>query len=168
MKMATGLLAGIAILATASAAQAAPKVSGRYAINSTAFCQTLITVSKDAEQDVSGINSPNNGTISSEVGYIQFPNTAASSGDVSIASKGFEASAVRINGAGFGVKPITNALGGSFSLTNTTFTLTVGSQNMVFTLAYGDVVGGVARTLYLVQRESATCLNTVIATKQSG
>jgi hypothetical protein len=162
MKIATVFLAGAAMLGMAQAAQAAPKVSGKYAFISTALCQTLIKITKDAQQDVRGIDTPNGGIVSIDVGYIQFPDTAASSGDVSIESTGFEASAVRIEGSGFGVKPLNNSLQGQFTLTDTTFSLKVGNKTMLFTMSQG--AGG--KTINLLQKENATCINSVVATKQ--
>jgi hypothetical protein len=140
MKFATGLAMGIAVLAFAPAVQAAPKVAGKYALISTALCQTLITVQKDGQQRLTAIVTPNGGgVISADVGYIQFPATAASSGNFSIASKGFEANAVRISGSGSGVKPFTVNMEGQFTATETELTLTVGAQTQTFILSYGDV-----------------------------
>jgi hypothetical protein len=97
---------------------------------------------------------------------MQFPAAAASSGAVSIESKGFEASAVRIDGSGIGVKPFNNSLEGQFTLTETAFALKIGARTLNFTMSYGDAAGGVARTVYLVQKENATCINSIVATKR--
>lgn len=166
MKIATMILAGAATLAMAQAAQAAPKVSGKYAYTSTGMCQALISQNKNGTGAVTSVNPANGGTITSEVGYITFPAAASSSGNATVTGRGFEGNAVRISPNSTAptgnVLAINNNLSGTFSLTETTFTI----AGQTFLMSYGNVVSGVARTIHLVQKETTRCINTITATKK--
>jgi hypothetical protein len=165
MKIATSILTGAALLAMAQAAQAAvPKVQGKYAYNSVSLCQALVTTNKDTQGKVTSVNPAQGGSISVDTGYITFPAVAASSGTMSVAGNGFGGDTVRINNSGVAIKPYSTNPSGTFTLTGTTLTF----AGQVFLMTYGNVVGGVARTINLVQneKENPRCINSITATKQ--
>ena len=171
MKISTGVLAGVAVLAMAQAAEAAPpKVSGKYALMSFTQCQAQFTTTSDAE-GVQSINPTQNGEINIAVGTMTFPNTPASSGSASLEMSIVSGPALRINGSGGNILTHTENISGTFAVTgnqpNSTFRLTpTGEPAMTWTLRAGNIVSGVARTLYMTRRETARCISGVTATKQ--
>ena len=63
----------------------------------------------------------------------------------------------------------TEAAAGTFSVTDTKFTFDPSGVEpaMIWTFRAGNIVsGGVARTIYMVRREDAKCVNAITATKQ--
>ena len=175
MTIARSVWAGAALLAMAQAA-AAPLVSGKYALMTTSQCTGKFGTTTDTYRLGSGATAPAvktvnplaNGELNAGVGTITFPLTAASTGAASVELSLVSGSLLRINGGGNAMATHTETISGTFSLTNTTFTLTpsVGPA-MTWTMRPGNIVtSGVARTLYMVRKEDANCLNTVTATKQ--
>jgi hypothetical protein len=161
MKIATGIVIGIAGLALPQAAHAAaPKVSGKYAYTSTTACQAIITTTTDGLGKITGVGPTEGGTISSEVGYITFPNTATSSGMASASGKGFEGDAVRIDSAA-NVAATNNTVSGAFTFNATQFIF----AGQTFNMSFGNVVKGVAMSLHMVQKEGTLCISTIHATK---
>ena len=177
MKIARGVLAGLTVLAMVQAAQAAPKVSGKYALMIHVQCNARIATQSDtfdkgggtsSGSAVTSVNSQENGELSIGVGTLTFPTTAASSGTANINLSFVGADVLRVNGGGSDVGTHAEAFNGTFLFTNTTFRFTpTGEPVMVWTMRFADVApGGVARTLYLVRKEDASCLNAITATKQ--
>ena len=176
MTIARSVWAGAALLAMAQAAVAAPLVSGKYALMTTSQCTAKFSTTTDTYRLGTGATAPAvktvnplaNGELNAGVGTITFPLTAASTGAASVELSLVSGSLLRINGGGNAMATHTETISGTFSLTNTTFTLTpsVGPA-MTWTMRPGNIVtSGVARTLYMVRKEDANCLNTVTATKQ--
>jgi hypothetical protein len=162
-------------LTTIPASAAAPKVAGKYAVMSWLLCQSKSNTTTGnyaiagggSAPAVSNFSVPDTGTISVEVGVITFPATASSSGNASLALINIVGSAVRHkNGSGafsgIQIQRKTSSPSGPFSFTATTFTL----GDVTFDMRAGDIVNGVARTVYLVRADSSSCLLAISATKQ--
>jgi hypothetical protein len=204
MKIATGLLASVAVLAMAQTVQAAaPKVSGKYALLAFTQCQAqfksvlkgvlnvktltfpsgghphdLDPVTRDGNhshpfttgndiEKVDPMGNAGRGEINMSVGTLTFPATAASSGNASLELSGVSGSLLRITnlaGAtnGLVVDTHTETASDSFAVTNTTFRFGA----MTWSMRPGNIVNGVARTLYMVRRENERCENAVTLTKQ--
>ena len=180
MKITTGLLAGVAVLAMAQTAHAAPRVAGKYILMSFTQCQAQFTTTLGNYERSNGTDGPavasvnpgQDGEINIAVGSITFPNAAASSGpnatlEMSIVAGG----SLKINLTGGAVGTHTETATGSFTVTNTTFTFDPGDgPPMIWTMRAGDFktnsLNGVARTMYLTRRENAQCVSAVTATKQ--
>jgi hypothetical protein len=174
MKITTGLLAGVAVLALAQTAHAAPKVAGKYILMSFSQCQAQFTTTQNNYRLASGashpavttVNPAQNGEINIAVGSITFPNAASSSGpnatlEMSIVS----GPSLKINTSGGNITTHTEAATGSFTVTDTTFTF----DGMTWTMRPGNFVSNtnsVARTMYLTRRENARCISALTATKQ--
>jgi hypothetical protein len=168
-------LTGVALLAMAQTAEAAPKVSGKYALMIFVQCGARIatTTANFAKPGggsgpaVASLNSPDSGEIAIGVGTLTFPSTAASSGSASLELSYVGGDVLRVNGSGSPVGTHTENHAGTFAVTNTSFTFTPsGEAAMVWTMRFGDLVSGVARTLYMVRQEDPKCLNALTATKQ--
>lgn len=176
MKIVTSVWTGMALLAMVQAAQAAaPLVSGKYALMDFTQCQAGFTTTTDnyvlgaggTAPAVKSVNPAGNGELSMGVGSLTFPATAASSGPVSFELNNVSGSSLRIGGSGAAIAVHPETGTGTYSFTDTTLTITptVGLA-MTWTMRPGNIVSGVARTLYMVRRESAKCVNAVTATKQ--
>lgn len=176
MKITTALLAGVAMLAMAQAAHAAPpKVSGKYALMSFSQCQAQFTTTSDNYRRANNttgpavrtVNPAQNGEMNIAVGTITFPNSAASSGNASVEMNIVSGASLKINTSGGAVATHTETGSGPFVVTATEFRITLsGEPAMTWTMRAGNIVNGVARTLYLVRRENAQCVNAITATKQ--
>lgn len=177
MKVPTSFWAAVALLAVAQAAQAAPKVSGKYVLMVFTQCEARFTTTlgnyltspTTGAPAVRTINPAQSGEMNIGVGSITFPNLPAG---VSVGNASFEAilisgGALRINNIGNAMAAHPETAAGPFSFTNTTFTFRpVGEPAMTWNVRAGNIVSGVARTLYLVRREDARCVNAITATKQ--
>jgi hypothetical protein len=177
---ATRLMAGAALLAgsiafapvTPAAATAVPKVSGTYALLSWSLCQAKFTTkSRDYKLPnnapgpaVQEIDPGGLGEILVETGYVTFAPTSAgaTSGTFSGSTTVITGSALAINASGSPLKTKTESFSGPYSATDTSFTL----NTDVFVLSYGDVAGGLAKTINLVRKESASCLSALSLTRQ--
>ena len=162
MKIATSVWMGVALLAMAQAAAAAPLVSGKYALMSFTQCEAKFTTTTNGSA-ITSVNPSNSGELNIGVGIITFPATAASSGNASLALTNVSGGSLRINTTGEAMATHTEAVSGTYSITNTAFTFTpTGEPPMIWTMRPGNGV----RTLYMVRRENARCVNAVTATKQ--
>lgn len=172
-----GFWAAVALLALAQAAQAAPKVSGKYVLMIFTQCEARFTTTmgnylkpgSTTAPAVAAINPAQSGELNIGVGSITFPAVAASTGNASFEAILVSGGSLRINSSGNPMAAHPETAAGPFSFTNTTFTFTpVGEPAMTWTMRFGDIVAstGVARTLYLVRREDARCVNAITATKQ--
>ena len=92
MKITTGLLTGVAVLAMAQTAHAAPKVAGKYVLMSFTQCVALISTTTTSVERSNGtdgpavvsVNVPDDGEINIAVGSITFPDVASSAGSASL------------------------------------------------------------------------------------
>ena len=168
-------LTGVALLAMAQTAEAAPKVSGKYALMIFIQCGAKIATTTanfakpggGSAPAVASVTQQGTGEIAIAVGTITFPSTAASSGSATLEMSQVGGDVLRLDGNGSPVGTDTQNDAGTFAVTNTSFTFTpTGGAAEVWTMRYADLVSGVARTLYLVRREDANCLNAITATKQ--
>jgi hypothetical protein len=168
-------LTGVALLAMAQTAEAAPKVSGKYALMIFVQCGARIATTTanfakpggGSAPAVASLTSQENGELTIGVGTFTFPSTAASSGSASVELNLVGGDVLRVNGSGSSVGTHTENHAGTFAVTNTSFTFTpTGESAMVWTMRFGDLVSGVARTLYMVRQEDPKCINAVTATKQ--
>jgi len=168
-------LRGVALLALAQAAEAAPPtVSGKYALMTFTQCNAKLASTTGiyskpggTASAVASLNSRGNGELSIGVGTVTFPATANSAGNASLELSIVGADVLRLNGSGSPVGTHTETLAGTFAVTATSFTFTpTGQAAMTWTMRAGDLVRGVAQTLYMVRVEDAECLNAITATKQ--
>lgn len=186
MKITTGLLAGAAVLAMAQTAHAAPKVAtGTYILMSFTQCRAEFTTTQGnylrpgntTGPAVTTVNPGQNGEINIGVGSITFtttPASGASTGTASLEMSIVAGGSLKINTSGNAVATHTEAISGTFTVTDDTFTFTPGGPNpdpaMTWTMRPGDFktasVAGVARTMYLTRKENARCINALTATKQ--
>jgi hypothetical protein len=181
MKITTGLLVGVAVLAMAQTAHAAPKVAGKYILMSYTLCQAQFTTTTGNYTLANGntgpavrtVNPAQNGEINIAVGSITFPNAASSSGsganlEMSIVS----GPSLKVDTSGGNITTHTETATGTFNITATTFTFDPGDgPAMTWTYRAGDFKtnnanNGVARTFYLTRRENALCISALTATKQ--
>jgi hypothetical protein len=172
MKTTSGLAAGLAIVFAqmtaayvAPAYAAAPKLSGNYAFMQWSLCQASFTTkTRDYKLAPSGAAGPavqevdpaGPGELSVETGYLAFTATHVTGSSTIVSG-----SSLRLNTNGDAMHTKTEPFGAAYSVTATTMTL--GSQ--VFTMTFGDVVNGIARTIYLVRKEDAKCLGAMSMTK---
>jgi hypothetical protein len=159
-------VAGLALV-TAQPAQAAPKVSGKYALMTLTQCEARFTTTGTAP--VNSVNPSQSGELSMGVGSFTFPSAAASAGNASVEIVIVAGGSLRVNNSGNTMSVHNETPTGTFSLTNTQFTFDpTDAPPMVWTMRFADVVAstGVARTLYLVRKEDARCVNAITATKQ--
>lgn len=162
MKIVTSIWTGITLLAMAQAAQAAPAVSGNYALMSFTQCEAKFTTTTNGTA-ITSVNPSQSGELGIGVGIITFPVTAASSGNASLAMSNVSGGSLRINLTGNAMATHPEAVSGTYSFTDTAFTFTpTGEPAMTWTMRPGNGV----RTLYMVRRENARCVNAVTATKQ--
>ena len=175
MTIAKIALTGVALLAMAQTAAAAPKVAGKYALMMFVQCGARIATTTTnfakpgggSGPGVASLTSQDSGEIAIAVGTFTFPSTAASSGSASLEMTLVGGDVLRVNGGGSPVGTNTETHAGTFAVTNTSFTFTpTGDPAMVWTMRFGDLVSGVARTLYMVRQEDPKCLNAITATKQ--
>jgi hypothetical protein len=171
MKITTGLLAGVAVLAMAQTAHAAPKVAGKYILMSFSQCQARFTATPDGSGGTL-LNTVTGGEINIAVGSITFPDTPASTGTATLEMSIVSGAALRINTTGPTITTHLENAPGTFTInaTNSTFTFDPNDDAaMTWTYRAGDYantnVNGVARTLYMTRRENAQCLSAVTATK---
>jgi hypothetical protein len=167
MKNAAIVWTGLALLAMAQAAHAAPpKVSGKYVLMSLTQCEARFTAT--GTNPVNSVNPSQSGELNMGVGTFTFPAVAASSGNGSLELVIISGGSLRVNNSGNAMSGHTEAVAGTFAFSNTAFAFdpTGAEPVMSFAMRFGDVVGGVARTLYLVRRENAQCVNSITATKQ--
>jgi hypothetical protein len=183
MKIATGLLAGVAVLAMAQTAHAAPKVAGKYVLMSFTQCVALVSTTTGSFERSNGtdgpavvsVNVPDDGEINIAVGSITFPNAASSAGSATLEMSIVAGASVRTAANG-NVGTHTENVTGTFTIAGTgnsgTFTFTPnGDPAMTWTMRAGDFktndpINGFARTIYLTRRENARCISAVTATKQ--
>ena len=177
MKIATSVWTGVALLAMAQAAQAAPpKVSGKYALMIFTQCEARFTTTSDTYRLGTGATAPavktvnpfNSGELNISVGTLTFPATAASSGNASYEAYIVSGGSLRVNSSGGAMGVHTEAAAGTFSVTDTKFTFDPSGVEpaMIWTFRAGNIVSGVARTIYMVRGENARCVNAITATKQ--
>ena len=166
MRVLTGVAA--AVLAMAQTAQAAPKVSGKYALMVFTQCEARFTTTSGSGS-VTSVNPSQSGELNIGVGTFTFPAIAASAGSASLEMVIVSGGSLRINNFGNAMAAHTETPAGTFSFSNTVFMFKpTGEPVMVWTMRFADVVPatGVARTLYMVRREDARCVNSITATKQ--
>ncbi len=177
LKIATSFWAAVALLALAQAAQAAPKVSGKYVLMVFTQCEArftttmgnYLTLGTTTAPAVRAINPAQSGELNIGVGSLTFPTAVlgVSAGNASFEAILVSGGALRINSSGNPMAAHAETAAGPFSFTNTTLTFRpVGESVMTWTMRAGNIVNGVARTLYLVRRGDARCLNAITATKQ--
>ena len=174
MTISTRLLTAMAFLVMAQAAQAAPKVSGKYALMQFIQCGATIDTNTGNFAKPGGGSAPavetltsGTGEIAIAVGTITFPSAAVSSGNASIEMSFVGGDVLRVDGNGSPVGTQTQNQQGTFALSNTSFSFTPNGQPAeTWTMRFADLAGGVARTFYLVRREDAKCLQAITATKQ--
>jgi len=177
MKIATSVWTGMALLAMAQGAQAAvPLVSGKYALMTFSQCEAKFTTTTDnyvlgvggTAPAVKTVNPMQSGELNIGVGSLTFPTVAASFGPASLEMYIVAGGSLRINATGGAMAAHTEAMSGTFSFpTATTFSFTpTAGTAMTWTIRPGNIVSGVARTLYMVRKENAQCVNAITATKQ--
>jgi hypothetical protein len=186
MKITTGLLAGVAVLAMAQTAHAAPKVAGKYVLMSFTQCRAEFTTTTANNYRLSDnstgpavrtLNSVESGEINIAVGSITFPDAAASSGAATLEMSIVSGASLRINASGGNIATHLEDAPGTFTIdaVNSTFTFDPTDPSdgpaMTWTYRAGDfktanAASGVARTLYMTRRENARCVSAVTATKQ--
>jgi hypothetical protein len=183
MKITTGLLAGVAVLAMAQTAHAAPKVAGKYVLMSFTQCRAEFTATTANNYRLSNdstgpairtLNSVESGEINIAVGSITFPDAAASSGAASLEMSIVSGASLKINTSGGNITTHLESPTGTFTIdaANSTFTFDPDDgPAMTWTMRAGDFktnnpTNGVARTLYLTRRENARCISAVTATKE--
>jgi hypothetical protein len=170
MKIPTSVFTGVAValLAMAQAVEAAPKVSGKYALMVVTQCEARFTTTS-ASRSVTSVNPSQSGELNIGVGTFTFPAIPASAGSASLEMVIVSGGSLRVNNSGNAMTAHTETPAGTFSFSNITFTFdpTGAALPMTWTMRFADVVaGGVARTLYMVRREDARCVNSITATKQ--
>ena len=169
---------------TQEAYAASPQVAGKYATQSYRICQTVIHTPKQSVKTAAngttnavtsveldwnaGAHGNFAGIISVTVGTVTFPAAASTSGMASMTQVEVLGHSMRDdnppNNVGFKRNPPSTQTGVAFSMTANTFT----AGGEVFDASYGNVVGGVARTIYMVRRPAANeyCLDAMSLTKQ--
>jgi len=166
MKITTGLLAGVAVLALAQTAHAAPRVTGKYILMSFSQCQAEFTTTNTSFLKTIGaangagshqhptttgpgvqtVNPAQNGEINIGVGSITFNVGAAgaSTGPATLEMFIVSGNALRINPSNAGglIGTHTETVSGTFTVTDTAFTFTPGGPNpdpaMTWTMRPGD------------------------------
>jgi hypothetical protein len=176
MKIATSVWTGVVLLAMVQAAQAAPLVSGKYALMTFSQCQAGFTTTTDTYRlgtgttapAVKSVNPAGSGELNIGVGSITFPAIAAASGPASLELSIVAGASLKINSSGGAMAVHTETLSGTFSVTATSFTFDPSGVEppMTWAMRPGNIVSGVARTIYMVRREDARCVNAITATKQ--
>lgn len=167
MKIAMLVGVGAALLGLAGTAQAAPpKASGKYALMIFTQCEARITTTGSP---VTSVNLAQSGELSVGVGSFTFPAVAASSGNASVEMVIVAGGSLRVNNSGNAMAPHTETHAGTFAFTNTTFSFDAAGATpaMTWTARFADISVGVARTIYLVRREDARCVNAITATRQA-
>jgi hypothetical protein len=121
------------------------------------------------------VSTPQSGLIAVAVGYITFTPTTSASGSFSLSSQMIEGGALRLNNFGFTMNAHPDTVTGTWSINSavdpTAVTITpTGGIAQTFTLRWADVVSGVARTFYLVRKDTVNsntnCVTTINARKQ--
>jgi|GEM_PF-6480629 len=172
MKITTGLVAGVAVLAMAQTAHAAPKVSGKYILMSFSQCQARFTTTQDGT-GVTSLTPGTGGEINIAVGSITFPASGASSGAATLEMSIVSGPSLRINTSGSTITTHPEDAAGTFTIdaTNSTFTFDPDDgPAMIWTYRAGDYaaqsLNGIARTIYMTRRENALCISAMTLTKQ--
>jgi hypothetical protein len=190
MQIAVIIVTTVASLAMVQTAQAVTsKLSGKYAFQSVDLCEAKLTAplttvlappagSPTTTQVVKSVNTIKSGLMSVSVGYVTFNPSTATSGSLNVSSRVVEGGAVRVGTSGFAMNSHNDSFAGTWSINSdtdpTTVTVTpTGGSAMTFTLAYANLVSGVAQTAYLVRRDptngdnNPNCLNSIHATRQA-
>jgi hypothetical protein len=79
----------------------------------------------------------------------------------------FQGAALKRDDVGVDVGSFVDRLRGPFLFTDNSFQLTAARDpTMTWIMRAGNIVSGVARTLYLVRKENENCVNALTATKE--
>jgi hypothetical protein len=161
MKITTGLLAGVAVLAMAQAAQAAPpKISGVYIVSISNVCQEKLSVTKSGGTNVTDINKLNSA---------QFEETIAKA-TFTLGTHKFSYTGTRVFGdniliVGKGGKVITE---GPDDLPISTYSndpTTVTLAGNIFKVIYGAVTSGGVANSFMFQRKDGICVTKGVAVR---
>ena len=129
-------------------------------------CEARITTTGSP---VTSVNSAQSGELSVGVGSFTFPAVAASTGNASAEIVIVGGGSLRVNNSGNAMAAHTETPAGTFVVTNTTFTFDPAgaAPAMTWTARFANISASVARTIYLVRREDARCVNAITATRQA-
>jgi hypothetical protein len=162
MRIATGLLAGVAVLAMLQVAHAAvPKISGVYIVSISNTCQDKISLTKNGTGAVTDVNKATSAQFEETIAKATFTLPHA-----------FSYAGTRVSGdnlliVGKGGKVIAegpdNLAGSSYSNTATTLTL----AGNVFGVLYGAVNASGIATSAMFQRKDGNCVTKGIAIRQT-
>jgi hypothetical protein len=164
MKIVTGLLAGVGVLAMAQVAQAAvPKISGVYIVSISNVCQDKISLTKSGSGNVTDVNKATSA---------QFEETIAKATFV-LSNHTFSYTGTRVYGdnlliTGKAGKVITegpDTLPEGSPWSNTASTLTLAGN--VFAVLYGAVNASGVATSAMFQRKDGNCVTKGIAIRQT-
>jgi len=177
--MSAAILFGQAVTIAEAQTPAVPKFRGTYAFISMHQCEANITVGVEAvmvappdvlANAVKNVDPKYAGNMGTQTGYITFtPGPNPTKGHLVLTSTKIEGGAVRVHGSGFNwSQSAFNIPNTAYSANGTAFTL--GAEN--FAMTYGNVVGGIARTVNLIERDLSNtngdqnCLLAIAATWQ--
>jgi hypothetical protein len=160
-------------------AAAAPKIAGKYAALTEWHCQpdiaaTFSSFRRADNQNAPAITSllykPNRaGIAQTELGYMTFVpgSAAATSGQVTQTRTVIAGSTQILIGSGLTFRrTVQGAYRYAYAVTETTLILTRPGQRLVYDMVYGNVVNGIAHTLYLMQVSGSNCMTSTRATRQ--
>jgi methenyltetrahydromethanopterin cyclohydrolase len=195
--MRLALIAGSAAAAMTVLAQPAQavssRVSGKYAYQQIEMCEAKLIVQTQnvlvpppgtpgTAQGVKSVTSAQTGLISAGVGYITFTATTTTTGHFSLSGSIVEGGSLRLNNIGFTMNTTADSGSGTWSInsatdpTSVTITPTGGSAQ-TYTLRYGNLsttapTTGIARTFYLVRKDTVNgnntnCVTTINGTRQT-
>jgi hypothetical protein len=182
------LAATAAICVMASAAQAGPKLNGKYAFHATTFCAGTLRVFKDTAvkqvqpngstviaQYATDVATTQGGMISANIGYITFNSPITGQATIT-GSTLVEGAALRVQGKSsfLWASHSDNQSGVPFSINAAGTVFTFGGEQ--YQMVFADPVEGnpsIYRTAYLMRRSTADgdmnpdCVTTVQATRQA-
>src|SRR4051812_46112363 len=163
MKIASGLLAGVAVLAMVQVAHAAvPKISGVYIVSISNTCQDKISLTKNGTGGVTDVNKATSA---------QFEETIAKA-TFTLATHAFSYAGTRVFGdniliVGKTGKVITEGPDTLPSSTYANNATTVTLAGNVFGILYGAVNAGGVATSFMFQRKDGICVTKGIALRQT-
>ena len=164
MKIATGLSAGVAMLAMLQVAHAVtPKISGVYIVSVSNTCQDKISLTKNGTGAVTDVNKATSAQFEETIAKATFNATNHTFSYTGTRVYGDNLLIVGKAGQVITEGPDTLPVGTAFSNTATTLTL----AGNVFGVLYGAVNAGGIATSAMFQKKDGNCVTKGIAIRQT-
>ena len=144
------IVAALLLTIAPAVALAVPELSGQYIFSASSNCQAILSVTKDLDGKVTGVNITNGGALNGIAGTVTF---TPATGRAVLSGTSVDGHLLLMQGQNSNFVLDQQALSEDWAYSNTATTVTL--NGIVYRAKYGKITNNIAQSVVVVGREEA-------------